>query len=292
MRDLRKLDKILKQTEDRVNEILVPEKEMWRGKQVVPKDKWKWGDMSYFPDSFVWTSNMPEDWFNDWFDYLNSIQDTAYGQTKCYNCILGGRFGPNDDRASHGREFAPYKVVRKYLLDDSVKDPCEVVNWFICPYDPTKRDILFFIDDIAEFLQRMLHCYDYKKYKEWHSRFYTEHGEKLPNVSDDEILRAAPNSVRSYNDEGYVLSMLTDKDKLKELFSIYREGNNGECSGLEETLLKVSDYIKEKLEWKKSNNVNNSSEPNRPLNSSNTNLTVDEDRPNNSDKERSERGTT
>lgn len=249
---MRKLDKILKQTEDRVNELFVPDKEIWRGKPLVPKDKWKWGDTTCFPDSFVWPCNMPEDWFNDWFDYLNSIQDTPYGQTKCYNCILGGRFGPNDDRASHGRESASYRIVRKYLLDDSVKDPCDVVNWFVCPYDQKTRDTLFFIDKIAGFIEHLLGCYNYKKYKEWHSRFYTEHGEKLPHVSEDEIIRAMPDSRQYYDDESYVLSILTDKEKLKELFSIYKESNEGDYSELEETMLKVSEYITERLEWEKS----------------------------------------
>jgi hypothetical protein len=128
---------------------------------------------------------------------------------------------------------------------------------------------LFFIDKIAGFTRSLLSSYDYKKYKEWHNRFYTEHGERLPHFSDDEIIRAMPDTSRYSDDEGYVLSILTDKDKLKELFLIYREDNEGDCSELEETLLKISDYIVEKVKLEKS--INKSEQPIRDLNTTDAN---------------------
>ena len=123
----------------------------WKGKPIIPLDKWIELDTSYalnyFPDDFNQVlTYIPENeletgkgwedvkkWNSDFIELMEYTRNPNYGKVKCFHCLLSPA---GDDPIFIGIN----RLVVKGLVSgkhDSTKYPCEVVNRFQCPYERT-----------------------------------------------------------------------------------------------------------------------------------------------------------
>ena len=151
----------------------MPKVARWRGRRVVPVDKWELEDWSTFPDSYhigfsLWLKP-PKDWWNDYLTLLTKTQDPAFGQALCHSCAIYlaqqvretiEHFSWTDRGGDEAREkfyitCEPY-LAAKFRLHDAMEQThlhlyneaagandrtCNVKNYFKCPYGKEREEL-------------------------------------------------------------------------------------------------------------------------------------------------------
>lgn len=215
----------------------IPDKRIqsWRGRPVIPTAKWE-GDYDAFPDGLVLlTHDAPTEWVKDYTDMLMFLRDDRYGRLLCKGCILD----PN-------AQSAPYRIVRKYLLEDSFTNPCQVVNWFKCPCEE-RKDHLFRLGNIANIIDRMIHAYGYLKCQEWEKNFPSVEAKETPQGWAAGKVWGEVD--QNWDNEDFILSILTDKEKLQEYLDAY-ERQHGGLGEWRECMINMSELFREKIKWR------------------------------------------
>jgi hypothetical protein len=64
----------------------------FRGRRVVPADKWEPGDWTTLPDRYhiavdLWL-HPPADWWNDYKALMTKLEDPLAGKRLCYDCAI------------------------------------------------------------------------------------------------------------------------------------------------------------------------------------------------------------
>src|SRR5438093_1145652 len=87
------------------------------------------------------------------FDSSNSDNENL-GRRKCKDCLLN----PNNEESYFGlyKFIANALEVEVEFNSNETLYPCNVVNFFSCPYDEKGRDELFSLNQIAEVIGRAL----------------------------------------------------------------------------------------------------------------------------------------
>lgn len=151
------------------NKIKKHNSKFWKGKKIIsgkeytkkvsfPMDP---DYLQYMPDTFtpVPFFDNPEDektiqarseWYKDYLEFLESKKDLAYGRHICENCILN----PSLDLSS--------KYLREMILNAYQEDattptyPCDVCNFFECPYKGNLSKELVFLGEAWQILDTAL----------------------------------------------------------------------------------------------------------------------------------------
>ena len=148
----------------------------FRGRRVVPAEKWRWADWATFPDSYVififCATAMPDEWATDYLALLYRIKDPLFGWHTCWNCAIKQAQDARKDIdrdtegwASRGGEEARQKFydgcekshAEKFRRQDAMQKArlrvfsefggagdrtCAVLNFFKCPYGKEYRTLL------------------------------------------------------------------------------------------------------------------------------------------------------
>lgn len=112
--------------------------------------------MDFFPNEYheypflglAVPDNIREDanaWYKNYIELMDYTKNSEYGKRKCRDCLLN----PNHD----GSYFGLYKFIANAL--EITKYPCQLVNFYTCPYEDDKRD-LFELNQIVEIIGRTL----------------------------------------------------------------------------------------------------------------------------------------
>jgi hypothetical protein len=166
----------------------------WKGKKIISLEEWfqisrtnnlsnpdkhriKEG-LEYFPNGYcemIFPLGVPDEiredvngWHKDYIELMNYTKNENLGKRKCRDCLLC----PNNE----GSYFGLYKFIANALAitqSDDLKTngntlstyPCQVVNFYTCPYENDKRDgnqvaitrnDLFSLNQITEIIGRAL----------------------------------------------------------------------------------------------------------------------------------------
>jgi hypothetical protein len=137
----------------------------WKGKKIISLEGWfqisrtnnlsnpdkhriKEG-LEYFPNGYcemIFPLGVPDDiienvneWHKHYIELMNFTKNQDFGKRKCRDCLLS----PNNE----GSYFGLYKFIANALElgishhnESSPSYPCEVVNFYSCPYDNTERE--------------------------------------------------------------------------------------------------------------------------------------------------------
>jgi hypothetical protein len=137
----------------------------WKGKKIISLEQWfqisKTNNMSnpdkhrikeglqYFPNGYSWMifplgfpDNLREDvnaWHREYIDLMIFTKNPDFGRRKCADCLLD----PDKEKSY----FGLYKFIANALeveLSNSNETslyPCQVVNFFSCPYDNDHTEV-------------------------------------------------------------------------------------------------------------------------------------------------------
>jgi hypothetical protein len=200
----------------------------FRGRRVVPAEKWKLEDWTTFPDEyhigFEWLKP-PADYWKDYEALLRKLEDPTLGQILCYQCAINNaqqvgetieRFGWDHRGGEKAREefykTCPPSHVIEYRREDAMrqtqfrlyneaaganKRTCNVLNYFKCPYGE-ERDQLTDDGYQAEKLWEVVEWYNkhwnpchYSIPAEWEKKWYHRSEPSIIDVTNlDDILKA------------------------------------------------------------------------------------------------------
>jgi hypothetical protein len=162
----------------------------WKGKKIISLEEWfqisrtnnlsnpdkhriKEG-LEYFPNGYcemIFPLGVPDDiienvneWKKHYIELMDYMKNPDFGKRKCRDCLLS----PNNEDSY----FGIYKFIANALElgkshhnNSSPPYPCEVVNFYSCPYEDNTRDEnqeiitrneLFVLNQIAEIIGRTL----------------------------------------------------------------------------------------------------------------------------------------
>jgi hypothetical protein len=148
----------------------------FRGRTVVPVDKWRWGDWTKLPDKYLSImtnpTSTPPDWYSDYLALMRKLEEPEYGNEICWRCAIHQAESAKEeiDRAKkrwdeNGGEEAKLKfysevgalnrrtferqdgmrLVEWRLYNELAKAnnrTCSVVNYFKCPYGPERTRLV------------------------------------------------------------------------------------------------------------------------------------------------------
>lgn len=137
----------------------------WKGKKIISLEEWfqisrtnnlsnpdkhriKEG-LEYFPNGYcemIFPLGVPDDiiervneWHKHYIELMDYMKNPDFGKRKCRDCLLS----PNNEDSY----FGIYKFIANALElgkshhnNSSPPYPCEVVNFYSCPYDNTERE--------------------------------------------------------------------------------------------------------------------------------------------------------
>jgi len=163
----------------------------WKGKKIISLEEWfqisrtnnlsnpdkhriKEG-LEYFPNGYcemIFPLGVPDDitenvneWHKHYIELMDYMKNPDFGKRKCRDCLLS----PNNEDSY----FGIYKFIANVLElgkshhnNSSPPNPCEVVNFYSCPYDNTEREEieggtvtgndLFKLNQMAEIIGRSI----------------------------------------------------------------------------------------------------------------------------------------
>lgn len=126
---------------------------MWKGKPVVSQKKWRWGDTSTFPDTFLPLLQMPNEWYDDYIALMEHIQDEGYAKlAKCEYCPLNkqgivAKYEGIVDQHDGGLLPKVIGILERGKSEESgnpfrFRNPCPIVNYFHCPHAEDKDHLI------------------------------------------------------------------------------------------------------------------------------------------------------
>ena len=163
---------VAKEVDRKLIEIKTREKKEsseWRGKKLISTEKWEsWRKkrdfqyklLDYIPKDFVEHPFNPsrdedldkkrDEWYKDYYDFLEYKKNAAYGESKCRSCIL------------HPWHSYSNESLRTIILKGvkGCEFPCRTVNMFECPHGQNKKDsdlMLFTLRDVWKIISDALH---------------------------------------------------------------------------------------------------------------------------------------
>jgi hypothetical protein len=162
----------------------------WKGKEIISLEEWfrisRTNNLSnpdkhrireglqYFPNGYcemIFPLGVPDDiienvneWHKHYIELMEYMKNPDFGKRKCRDCLLS----PNNKDSY----FGIYKFIANTLElgishhnNSSPPYPCEVVNFYSCPYDNTEREKieggtvtrndLFKLNQIVEIIGRL-----------------------------------------------------------------------------------------------------------------------------------------
>jgi hypothetical protein len=167
----------------------------WKGKKIISLEEWfqisrtnnlsnsdkhriKEG-LEYFPNGYcemIFPLGVPDDiiknvnaWHKDYIELMDHTRNEDLGKRKCRDCLLS----PNNEGSYFGLykfianalETTQYNGLKQRKANTLSACPCQVVNFYSCPYENDKRDgnqmvitrnDLFKLNQIVEIIGRTL----------------------------------------------------------------------------------------------------------------------------------------
>jgi hypothetical protein len=167
----------------------------WKGKKIISLEEWfqisrtnnlsnsdkhriKEG-LEYFPNGYcemIFPLGVPDDiienvnaWHKDYIELMDYTKNEDLGKRKCRDCLLS----PNNEGSYFGLykfianalEITEYNGLKQRKANTLSAYPCQVVNFYSCPYENDKRDgnqmvitrnDLFKLNQIVEIIGRTL----------------------------------------------------------------------------------------------------------------------------------------
>jgi hypothetical protein len=246
----------------------------WKGKKIISLEEWfhitrtnylsnpdknkiKEG-LEYLPNGYcemIFPLGVPDEiiesvneWHRDYIELMDYTKNQDFGKRKCRDCLLS----PNNE----GSYFAIYKFIANALEfgkshhnNSSPPYPCELANFYACPYDRGEevdleivtRNVLFSLNQIAEIIgraiskalnikgNRIIYKIDFRsaKVQEIDTFLYGDpYAKNLPgalpieyklNERMGEIEKLSLIPMRNLDD---IFTILTDKEKMNIVFQI------------------------------------------------------------------------
>jgi hypothetical protein len=137
----------------------------WKGKKIISLEEWfqisstnnlsnsdkhriKEG-LEYFPNGYcemIFPLGVPDDiienvneWYKHYIELMDYMKNPDFGKRKCRDCLLS----PNNEDSYFGiYEFIAnaLELGKSHHNNSSPPYPCEVVNFYSCPYDNNERE--------------------------------------------------------------------------------------------------------------------------------------------------------
>ena len=143
---------------------------IWRGRPVVKKKKWRWGDASVFPDAYLPFLQMPSEWYADYNALMEHIKDEGYAKlAKCAYCPLNkqGMIAKYDGIVDDDGGLLPkvIGILEREKSEESgnqfrFRNPCPIINYFRCPHTEDK-DLLIALGRIISHIRYSLSYHPY-----------------------------------------------------------------------------------------------------------------------------------
>jgi len=186
----------------------------FRGKRVVPTDRWTLEDWTTFPDEYhiafsLWVKP-PTDWWKDYLALLTKLEDPTFARNLCYDCAIDlarkasedVKMYSWDDRGGEEAKEKFYKTcpeweVNEFRREDAMRKThlrlynetagannrtCNILNYFKCPYGQ-ERDELIHRGRKANRLWDLVEYYD-RHWNPNHSEIPSEDQKKWYHQSD------------------------------------------------------------------------------------------------------------
>jgi len=157
--------------------------QVFKGKKIISFEQWEKitkpkDRLEFFPNEYhehVFMFGVPDNfredvyaWYKNYIELMDFTKNPKYGKRKCRDCLLSPKI--------EGSYFGLYKFIANALEITEYEDsnnnanalptyPCQVVNFYSCPYENDKRDgnqeiitrnELFVLNQIAEIIGRTL----------------------------------------------------------------------------------------------------------------------------------------
>jgi hypothetical protein len=230
----------------------------FRGKRVVPRWDWKYGDWTKLPDGYhilaVMGADVPREWRRDYTALLEKVKDPEYAKDRCHHCAInqaqdlkkeldrrerfweqnGGEEAREkfyekcgEPKASEFRREDAMRIVEWRLYNEAAEAnnrTCSVLNYFHCPYDQEWRTL---IEDgsIAYKLWKHIRWYDYH----WNSTTTIS-----PRPSERKWFHLGEPPIIDVGDFEDIMKALEDGrlDKIVEEHEKYMKETNAQISNL------------------------------------------------------------